>query len=322
MTASDLENRWLLISNEKVANGYKSLRLPSECTPEVFLGVGPNGQRCLILFLPKLYKLDFNAVEKEKISIELDRHTNYLVLSLQDPGYFDLFDDLIISLYNVIKDISDVDIYAKVFIQTFNRWNAFFEDADSDRLDKDTIKGLFGELQVLKDLLEETDSSKVNSVLDSWKGPYDTGHDFVMDDKNIEVKTKDLTKPDVSISSEAQLEGEYGKGHELLVLSVEQNLENGSSLKDLFYQVKELAIGMGGDTAILVRAISQKGLNQKNIHEYDNFRFKLCSEDIYDCLKDNFPRLVKSEIGPSITNVKYNLNLKGLDGFRLSSREF
>lgn len=322
MITSELRKKWPLISKEKDLNGYKSLRLPSECISEVFLGVGPKGQRCLILFLPKSHEFDFKFVEKEKISIELDRETNYLVLSLRDPVYSDLFDDLVISLYNVIKDISDVDVYAKVFIQTFNKWSAFFEDEGSDRLTENIIKGLFGELQVLKDLVVDTDSSKVNSVLDSWKGPYDTGHDFVLDNKDIEVKTKDLTKPDVSISSETQLEEVYGKGLELLVLSVEQDLVNGFSLKDKFYQVKELVVGMGGDTAILIRAIRQKGLTHNNMHEYDNFRFKLRCEEIYDCLKDGFPRLIKANIDKSITNVKYDLNLKNLEGFQLSSRGF
>jgi len=322
MITSELDKKWLLISKEKISNGYKSLRLPAECISEVFLGVGPMDQRCLLLFLPRSYKLDFKALKKENISIELDPNANYLVLSLLDPNYVDLFDDLITSLYNVVKDISEVDVYVKVFIQTFNKWTAFFENEDFDRLNKNTVKGLFGELQVLKDLLEKTNSSKVNSVLDSWKGPYDTGHDFVLDDKNIEVKTKDLTKPDVNISSETQLEGVYGKGLELLVLSVEQDFVHGISLKDKFYQVKDLVVGIGGDTAILVRAIRQKGLTQRNMHEYDNFRFKLRSEDIYDCLKDGFPRLIRSKIDKSITSVKYNLNLKGLSGFRLSSREF
>lgn len=322
MIASDLNKKWLLISNEPISNGYKSLRLPAECISEVFLGVGPKGQRCLMLFLPKSHRVDFKAIEKEKISIGLDRRTNFLVLSLRDSGYFDLFNDLVTSLYNGIKDIAEVDVYATVFIQTFNKWSAFFEDEDSGRLAESTVKGLFGELQVLNDLLKESNSSKVNGVLDSWKGPYDTGHDFVLDNKNIEVKTKSHTKPDVSISSETQLQGVYGKGHELLVLSVEQDLVNGCSIKDIFFQVKELAVGMGGDTAILVQAIRQKGLTQKNIHEYDNFRFRLHREEVYNCLKEGFPRLIRTEIDEPITNVKYDLNLQGLDDFRLSSREF
>ena len=322
MTASELAKKWLLISKEIALNGYRSLRLPSECISEVFLGVGPETQRCLILFLPKSHKLDFKAVTKEKISIELDDQTNFLVLSLLDPAYVDLFDDLIISLYNSIKDIPDVDVYVKVFVQTFNKWSAFFEDEDSDRLTENVVKGLFGELQVLKDLLDEAEPSKVDSVLDSWKGPYDTGHDFILDNKNVEVKTKDLSKPYISISSEVQLQEEYEKGLELLVVSVERDLANGLSLKDKFYQVKELAVGMGGDTAILIRAIRQKGLTQKNIHEYDNFRFKLRCEEIYDCLKEGFPRLIKNNIDESLTNLKYDLNLKGLEDFQLSSREF
>lgn len=321
MTPSELRQKWLLISKESAVNGYKSLRLPSECISEVFLGVDPKGLRCLILCLPKSHVLEFKAVEKEKLSIGLNPDINYLVLSLRDPEYNDLFDDLTISLYNVIKDISDVEIYADVFVKTFNRWSAFFEDETSDRLSENVVKGLFGELHVLHDYLAETGANTVNNLLDSWKGPYDTGHDFVLDNKDVEVKTKDYSKSDISISSKGQLQESYGKGLELLVLSVEHDLENGFSLKEKFNQVKELVVGMGGDTAILFRAIRQKGLTQKNIHQYDNFRFKIRREEVFDCLKEGFPRLTSKNIDKSITKVKYDLSMTGLERFKVSSRE-
>lgn len=322
MNGSDLEAKWGQISDNEISNGYRSLRLPAECVSEVFLAIDSFGSRCLLLSLPMSYEIDFRPVEKEKLSLEVEQVTNHLILALRDEGFADLFDDLIVFLYNEIKEIYEVDEYVTVFIQAFNKWSAFFDDQESDRLSYDTIKGIFGELQVLKDLIESSASGATNELLEAWKGPYDTGHDFVLNDRNIEVKTKEVSKLQIGISSEIQLEAEHGKGLELLVLSVESDLLNGNSLRDKFIQVKGIVVGKGGDTSILIKAIKQKGLTQKNIHEYDNFRFALRSEDVYDCLEDGFPRLIKANMDKSITRVKYRLILKGLEKFRLSHRDF
>jgi hypothetical protein len=319
---SELEHKWSLISDEHLVHGYKSLRLSAGCFSELFLGVDPMGMRCLILVLPKGYTPDFKPVEKEKLSIALNRDPNCLVLMLRDNGYFDLFDDLVISLYRIIKDISDAETYTKVFVESFNKWSAFFDDEIANRLSENDIKGLFGELSVLSDLLENVDANRINDLLESWKGPYDTGHDFELDDKDIEVKTINAGRASISISSKVQLEETHGKGLDLIVLSVERDLLDGISLKDQFRNVKNVAVGKGGDTAILFRAIKQKGLTQGNLHEYDNYRFALRIEEVFDCLREGFPRLTIANVPESITKVKYDLSLAGIDGFKISKREF
>ncbi len=52
----------------------------------------------------------------------------------------------------------------------------FLMTKSTSSLSQDTIKGLFGELIVLKSFVKEADSSRINDVLHTWKGPYDQGH--------------------------------------------------------------------------------------------------------------------------------------------------
>jgi len=298
---------------------YVLRRIDSVCIPEVNIGLNSSLKRCLFLELPREYEADFQKIIRQNLTLELLKDTNYIVLELTDDSFYDLFNDLVISLYLRVKDVSDVDTYSKVFIQTFHKWSEFFHDQESDRLSQDVIKGLFGELFVLKLLVEDSNSSIVNDRLKSWKGPYDQGHDFILDSKDIEVKTKNVTKVSVRISSEQQLDCVSNRPLELFVLSVEQDSIHGISIKDLVVDIKTLVINMLGDTSILLKAINQKGLTLKNIHDYDNFRYLPIKKSIYDCTKEGFPKLVKSNIPKSTSNITYDINLLDLDDYLLTS---
>ncbi len=217
--------------------------------------------------------------------------------------------------------MSDVNEYSKVFIQMFYKWSEFFDDKKSDKLSQGIIKGLFGELFILKSLIIESDSAHLNDTLNSWKGPYDEGHDFVFNQKNIEVKTKDLSKLNVKISSEYQLEAEQDKALELLVLSVENNPAEGVSLRLLLAEIKELIIDKLGDFSIILTALLQKNITSQNISQYDNYRFQVIEQIVYNCNED-FPKLIKSNTDQAISSIKYALTLSYLDDFIISQKKF
>jgi len=322
MNAELLRGKWNQLSSLKVIKGYKSIRITSDCFSDIYIGIDKNGNHCLILHLPVNHGVKFKAVKKEKVSIEYFSNTNYLLMTLIDGEYNNLFDDLIVSIFNAIKDIEEVDVYSKVFIRTFYQWVLFFTPSSHDKLPKNLIKGIWGELIILKELIESSDSFNINNVLSGWTGPYDQGHDFVYDDMNIEVKTKDVNKVSVRISSEYQLEVELGKKLILSIVSINDDIMNGSSLKDLVQVIKELVFNRLGDFSIFLKAIVQKGITLQNIQEYDNYRFKLLTLHDYDCLAENFPKVISANLPSSINNVNYDLNLTYLSDYLVLEREF
>jgi hypothetical protein len=322
MTIAQLKSKWPQLSENNITRGYRSLRISSECISDIFIGINKEAHRCLILALPGEHQFDFKGIIKENLTIEYFKEPNFIVLQLIDNTYYDLFDDLIISLYQRIKDISEVPEYSKEFISTFHKWSEFFEDKKSELLPEEVIKGLLGELLFLKFLINESNSYRVNDVLNSWKGPYDKGHDFELDSKDIEVKTKHISALDVRISSEFQLEKSYDKGLDLVVISVENDSNNGISLKDLALEIKKLIVEKLGDNSIFLKALSQKGLTLKNINQYDIFRFKPIDQITYNCTPDKFPKLIKSNIPKEINSIKYNLRLSSLAKYMSNKKEF
>lgn len=317
----DLEKVWEgLIHSGKDEFEFFSFDKGKSKTP-IFIGFNSKKNRCLFLELPIDIRVDFINSEKENLSLYYFKDTKYIVLELTDNLYFDLFNDLIISIYQRIYDLNDIQKVIDTFVKMFYKWSEFFDDKNSNKLSEESIKGLWGEMFVLKNLIENIESKYLNDVLSSWKGPYDKGHDFELEDKSIEVKTKDITKQNVTISSEYQLEIENGKDLELLVLSIEKDYLNGKSLREVFNLVKEIVITKLGDFSIVLDALKQKNITPKNLFDYDNFKFKEIDEVIFEC-SERFPCLKKSNLDQSIHMVKYSLNLNYLTEFMKNKKVF
>ena len=321
MDTEFLKKKWNQISSSEIVQGYKTIRVTVDCIADIYLGINM-GNHSLILSLPKNSGLHFKSVEREKISIEFFPSKNYLIMTLIDSDYTNLFDDLIVSLFNAIKDVHEVDEYSKVFIRTFYQWVLFFSPDYKDRLKKNTVKGVWGELFVLNELISNSDSYDINKVLAGWVGPYDQGHDFIYDDINIEVKTKSINKVSVRLSSEHQLEVDAGKKLNLTVVIVDDDVINGLSLKDLVQVLKKTVFEQLGDFTIVLKALLQKGITPNNIQDYDNYRFKPHAIYDYDCLREGFPKITTTNISSSISNVKYDLNLTNLSKYVILVREF
>ena len=315
MEIKDLQKKWNIITHSEINQGYKSVILTPECKSYLYLGINNDANRCLILAIPKNHHIDFRSTVKENLSIEFFPDSNYIVLRLIDNTFYELFDDLIISMYNRIKDIIEVEEYCNEFIQTFYKWSEFFSDKLSNLLSSEIIKGLFGELLMLKAFVEAATSSNINDILRSWTGPIDQRHDFTLDKKDVEVKTKSELKIDVTISSEYQLERNLEKELELVVISVIEN--EGFPIRNLILDIKSLIQGKSGDYVLFLKNLSLMGINLKNASLYDHLIFKPVSQAVYS-VDDNFPRIVRSAVPKEISSIKYKLRVGALDSYKVS----
>ena len=322
MTSIELKQKWSGLSENPVTIGFRSLRISADCICELYLAVSKDVKRCLILSLPINKHLDFKGIQKENLSIEYFREKNLIVLQLNDSDFNDLFDDLILSLYHGIKSISQVDEYSNHFIQSFYRWSEFFEDKKSDMLSEEAIKGIMGELLVLKLLITAPDKPEINFLLKAWTGLYDKGNDFELESKNLEVKAKSPSGIDVRISSEFQLEVSPGKGLELFVVSLLSDFTVGIHIGDLIMEIKKLVQESSGDNTILWKALSQKNITAKNVSQYDRYRFKPVNWISYNCADENFPKLSRSNIPEEIIGLKYMLRTNLLTSFIIEQSDF
>lgn len=320
MDIKELEAKWPLLDNLS-QHRNPSIRINSECQPDLFIGLYNNSGRCLILKLPVNHHIDFQKVEKTNLSIELFAEQGWIILKLLDDRFKDLFNNLILSLYNKICRKSNATEYGNEFVQIFHKWSEFFDDNDSSQLSGEAVKGLFGELIVLNECIKETSSTEINNLLNCWKGPYNNRHDFEMQQLCIEVKTKDITAIDIKISSEYQLQEMEGKLLELAVVSLAED-NSGLSLKKLIDITRELVSSKLGDFTIVLRALSRIGLTPINISDYNHLTYEPQIIQYYNCCTKDFPRIIWSEVPRALNHIQYQLVLAELDNFIIRSKIF
>lgn len=315
-----LDELWASISeSENTALSFK--RIDISCTPELSIGLTTAGNRCLVLELPNNNSIDFQAVLRKNLNLELHMNS-IIVLELKAPDFNEIFSDLVISLYWSIHDISSVESYASIFIETFHKWSDFFSERDLGRLSEESIRGLFGELTVLKGYLEEAKSSEVNQYLMSWKGPYGKGKDFELDALDIEVKTRNLTNLSVRVSSEHQLDRVLGKELQLWVIALQSGESGDTPISELMLDIKKMVVDKLGDLSIFLKALWQLGITMENSLDYDMYKYCIRLISKYDASDADFPSLTKSTIHQALTRVRYDLGLVLLEDFLIEEISF
>ena len=317
-----LETKWIMAPIPTIGS-YSSILIDAGCMPDLNIGLSGFGNRCLILTLPLDFRVDFLGQKLENITTIYRKNVseNSIIIELSNNLLYSYFNDLVISIYFKIKDITNLTDSTSVFVKTINEWCSFFAKGSSDKHDQDAIQGFFGELSVLNQLLYEADSATVNYFLKSWRGPFDENNDFYLDTKNIEVKTKRNSKSTVGISNEFQLEQENDKRIELTVVSVEPVTINGLTLEYIIGKIKDRIYLLGGDLSILFAALKSKNLTPLNFNDYDVYQFSLISHITYDILDPNFPKLIRSELPLSLVKIKYDINLSRLDNLIINKIE-
>lgn len=320
MNKEMIENIWnKIIPSGKGEFEYKLLS--KESIPQLNIGFNKKSQRCLILELPFDFDKPFQQFEKENLSLKYFKKEKCLCIILNDDFFKDLFDDLILSIYSKIYNISNTEEYSELFTRHFFKWSAFFENKKTDSFSRDQVKGLIGELFYLKNLLLNSELI-IDDILLSWRGPYDEGHDFVFELTDYEIKTVESSKNSVRISSEFQLESEKGKELVLVVIFVNTDIENGLSLKSLINDIKTIVLDKLGDNSIFINALAQKGLTIGDLDQFEIYRYTPIEEISYDSSRENFPKLIRSSIPEEINKISYNIRLNLIEEFIINKKQF
>lgn len=310
MSNTELEEKWKKLSPET----GNAIRISADCIPDLFIGVDSDQSRCAILKLPQKYNFSLGAVVRENLALEHFETSGWLVLKLLNSVFQDLFNDLVISLYTKVRYTNDARIYSQDFIDTFYKWSEFFRESNISRMSDQALLGLIGELVYLREETYRSTTFSINQILSSWQGPYDRGHDFILPNCNVEVKTKWSTAVDVQISSEFQLEPEKSKPLYLAVVNVSDR-PPGVALSNILEDIKKAVIERLGDFTIILTALSRKGLSPSNISDYDSYRLTPECIEVYNCMHPEFPKLSLSQLPHTIHSVKYSLRINMLNNF-------
>ncbi|MBY5883412.1 PD-(D/E)XK motif protein [Rhizobium leguminosarum] len=234
-----------------------------------------------------------------------------LILTLARHIDSDLFRGLCETLIGSLKEVTDPAIAVAVALAHLRRWKAFLAGRNARLLLPEEVRGLFGELHVLRILYEHT--LPQIAAVDAWCGPDDSHQDFIFGNRAIEVKSlSGRERSTVRISSEDQLESLVDELFLLTQrLSSQPDADQSLSLNGIVALIEsELA------DAEAIEQFSDKlaGMGYAPLAEYDAPRFVVGGLQGYR-VTGGFPRLIRSELPPGVTKVFYDIMLEAIAPF-------
>lgn len=293
------------------------LRVAGTTGVPIFWGRDAGAQCLLIIELDGDHTAQFrrDVVSLHGIGIDLRNGDGAgqqrLVLTLARHIDSDLFLGLCETLIGSLKDVADPATALAIALAHLRRWKAFLAGRNARLLSSEEVRGLFGELHVLRLLYQDTLPQP--EAVGAWCGPDNSHQDFIFGNRAIEVKSlSGRERHTVRISSEDQL---VSLVDELFLLSQrlssQPDADQALSLNDIVGLIDSELADAG---AIKQFADKLAGTGYVPLAEYDAPRFIVGGLQGYR-VTDDFPRLIRSELPPGISKVSYDIMLEAIAPF-------
>lgn len=236
----------------------------------------------------------------------------FLVLSRKEDWelFYVLCSDLISA---AIETMDDPRMIAAVE-RRLRRWQQLLRSDLQKTLAIETQMGLFSELLCLRDVIAPRIGFDL--AIKRWGGPDSDKQDFVCDSAAVEVKSYPASKgPSVLISSMQQLWTD--KEHMYLVAYGLSPSDAGTTVEDLAKEILASIQGKEDLEELFVAKIGQYGFIPE-LHSLDLQKFIHDSVRAYK-VAEKFPRIDPEIVSPSITTVKYVIDLSRTSQFEIQS---
>ena len=216
------------------------------------------------------------------------------------------------NLIDVVTDIYDEQKALYALKKRYITWKTMFRRDSSNKLSREVLQGLFGELYFMKKYMLDHFGAAV--AVQAWSGPDFKSKDYAVDTEWFEVKTVGANTTTVHISSLAQLSSDHD-GH-LIVVKAEamsDQFSNGeSSIEELFNYIFA-QINDETAEAIFLSKLSAFGFDSSD--ESFMSKFDVKSMTSYKVSGD-FPRLTEKDLTrPEICDVSYSLIINSLKDY-------
>lgn len=232
-----------------------------------------------------------------------------LMFSLTDRAYEDIFlkfcSDLIGSCESAGPSMA-----ISCAVLRWKYWQSTFSKRKSEILSEIEIKGVIGELYVLKNWMY--DRFGVSDSVKSWLGPLGGHKDYEINDTWYEVKSTNEGSIQITVSSLEQLESD-NDGH-LFVVRLEKTSETSRDALDLNSIVSDISKTITDPDImdLFLERMNASGYEYND--EYDAYKYHFKGMKLYS-VNSEFPRLRKGEIHPAITKAEYTILIEGMSEF-------
>ena len=241
-----------------------------------------------------------NSPDKQNLVLTLEQHINR-----------DLFFGLCRTLATNLQDVSDSSAATSITLEHLNRWRNFLASKKPRLLSIEDVRGLFAELQFLRHLYQFR-LTQIAAV-QAWCGPDGAHQDFIFGNTAVEIKAMSGNeRQTVRISSEDQLSSAVDNLFlKIFRLSDLPTSPHATSLNQLVRLIENELLDSTA-TELLVSKLTAFGYVEMD--EYENPKLTVTSQKAYR-VHDTFPRIIRSNISPGLTRVKYEIKLECIAHF-------
>jgi hypothetical protein len=307
-----IEHAWLAL--ETMAEFGGARRLGAESRHDFYALLDAEGRRGLLL-ISTARPPNPPAFDAVHISIGERSDSRWsLTIRLNVPGLSSVFAELCQSIANSSEGIANADVPSFV-VSRLIKWRELLDAASAGTLGLQALRGLVGELIVMRECLRIVDPP---AVVDGWLGPSGAPQDFALPGALLEAKAIRPTAVSIPISSVAQLDVAPGVRLFLAVVTLASlqgeavdTFSAASLVLDLRSRLKAFPVASAEFDARLRR------VGYDDLPAYDASQFRIDAIRYYQILPD-FPMIRRSQLPDGILEARYDLSYAACGPFEVS----
>jgi hypothetical protein len=309
-----IENIWdTFYESDLKKFGILHRRYSVEMIPDGFIAMRfPDRTRCIAFRIScekqKIDKLnDLIEIKCEILKDETQPDKYLLVFTLLDNTLISIFAVLCEDLFQSVFRTDKEDELIQSLKNRFIKWKELFSIAKGGGLSDELQIGLYGELTMLKKLIEVT--HKNSKSLSIWTGPEAGIRDFENGSCALEVKTSHgHNHQKIKISSERQLDTNLLDKLFLFHLSFEKRNSSENTLNHLIEKLFSILNDDEEAKQDFKRKLHLTGWFEHQKELYSNTSYFVRNENFYH-VANNFPRIEENELRKGVGDLKYSIIL-------------
>lgn len=306
ITTTELSIAWDSISPHQGDNIGR--RADTSHPLDFFIGYDERSNMQLMLlsnFMPELPKSSQQIIVRGNKRVDGDYA---LCFSLVEKELRDLYVSLCWDMMDCTVEIHEKRRGTLAALKRFRMWQKLFAEIKNKTLSEFKVKGLIGELCVLKQICAPIYG--LAKSVQGWAGPLGADRDFEFDDAWYESKAVSLSKESITISSLDQLDID-SPGY-LILCRVEKTSEQDPNAISLKRLINNVCTELGTDERTVT--IFKNKLALSNYQETDELvetSYVLYRIEKY-VVNSSFPRIRRCNVESAVTNGTYDLSIAAI----------
>ncbi len=320
----ELITAWRALAGESTKEGWSTISVATDAPCKVLAGrrFPGNGEALLLGFLSAKLPLNPQLPEGRGFVVmraelgESGAGRSWLAICRQSSGSLELFALMAEDLVLILSSMGDAseDRLLAVFLSRIRAWQEFMRRGEDSLLGPDAECGLYGELEILKEMIQLGIPPTV--ATQSWQGPLGANQDFLIATGGMEVKS---TVSEIGflarIASLEQLD--YTLVTPLFLVGVRLALDDsGNTLPMQVQLLRHIIAEEEGPLDIFDNLLLRAGYVDSVASQYTR-RFLLRDYRVW-LLSNDFPLLSRSNVPLAIRRVRYEIDLDLATGTYLS----